>query len=207
MRLPTHQQRLITLEPSLAQTSPSNLNSGFDVFAVANLLEGAVTEDGSRFVDLVERSPVLLVFLRHAGCTFCREALADIAQSRTAIEADGNQIVLVYLGDRAEMDRVIRKYSVESLPRICDPGQHLYRAFGLKRGTLGQLVGPKVWLRAITAGWFGGHGVSRPAADSAQMPGVFWIDKGMIAGRFRHQSAADRPCYTEICKPAGKPTR
>jgi len=42
-------------------------------------LDTAVTQSGERLVELSEMSPVLLVFLRHAGCTFCREALADFA--------------------------------------------------------------------------------------------------------------------------------
>ena len=28
---------------------------------------------------LVEASPVLLVFLRHFGCSFCRQAISDVA--------------------------------------------------------------------------------------------------------------------------------
>jgi peroxiredoxin len=175
-------------------------DSGVDAFAIARLLETATTESGVKLLDLLEKSPVLLVFLRHAGCTFCREALSDIADTRAAIEADGTRIVLVHMGDRAEIERVVNKYGVGHLERIADPKQELYRAFGLRRGNWWQLFGPKTWWRGLIAGWFKGHGVGRPSADPAQMPGVFLIDQGRVVSRYRHGSAADRPSYVEICE-------
>jgi peroxiredoxin len=171
-----------------------------DVTGIARAVENAHTESGTPLLDLLAESPVLLVFLRHAGCTFCREALSDISETRAAIEADGTRIILVHLGDRSEIESVVTRYGVEQLDRICDPKQELYEAFGLKRGSWWQLMGPKVWWRGLVAGWFRGHGVSKPVADSAQMPGVFLIDNGMIVSRYRHGSAADRPCYVEICE-------
>nr|WP_256200529.1 hypothetical protein [Verrucomicrobium spinosum] len=51
------------------------------------LLAEALTSAGPSLAALSQQSPVLVVFLRHAGCTFCREALADIARVRPAIEA------------------------------------------------------------------------------------------------------------------------
>jgi peroxiredoxin len=172
-----------------------------DAYAVARVLEAATTEAGVKLVDLVDQAPVLLVFLRHSGCTFCREAISDIAQTRAAIEADGTRIVLVHLGDRAALDRVIERYGVDDLDRIADPDRTLYQSFGLKRGRFLQLLGPKVVWRAIWSGWIRGHGVAWPAADPAQMPGVFRIDRGLVVNRFRHTSAADRPCYVELCEP------
>lgn len=193
------------MERSVSQTpvSPSQVrltDASVDAFAIARLLEAARTESGAKLMDLLEESPILLVFLRHAGCTFCREALSDIADTRAAIEADGTRIVMVHMGDRAEMERVVKKYGVDHLERICDPKQELYRAFGLQRGSWWQLFGPKTWWRGLIAGWFKGHGVGRPAADAAQMPGVFLIDQGRVVSRYRHGSAADRPSYIEICE-------
>jgi len=181
--------------------------SQIDALAIVRALENATTESGAELIRLVEHSPVLLLFLRHAGCTFCREALSDIADTRAAIESDGTRIVLVHLGDRSEIGDVVRKYRVENLDRICDPSQELYRAFGLSRGSFWQLFGPKVWWRGLIAGWFHGHGMGKPAADSGQMPGVFLIDKGMVISRFRHRTAADRPSYVEICEIGRRDTR
>lgn len=171
----------------------------FDIPATAGTLEQALTDSGHSLVHLVEQSPVLLVFLRHAGCTFCREALGDIAAVRDKIESAGTRIVLVHMGDRAEIRTVIARYGLADVERICDPEQRLYNTFGLVKGTWRQLFGPKVWFRGLIASLFRGHGFGSPAADPMQMPGVFYIDKGWIVSRFRHRSAADRPCYTDLC--------
>lgn len=173
----------------------------FNPHAVARVLDGARTENGQSLVDLVEASPVLLVFLRHGGCTFCREALADIARSREEIEATGTRIVLVHMGDRALIETNIIKYGLVDLVRICDREQILYEAFGLRRGSFRQLLGFKTWWRALWAGMICGHGIARPVADAAQMPGVFYIEQGMVVRHFRHRSAADRPDYPSLCEP------
>ncbi len=172
---------------------------GGQALELARLLEETVTESGRSFISLVEESPVLLVFLRHAGCTFCREALGDISRDRSEIEASGARIVLVHMGDRAEIQQVIAKYNLSDLERICDRDQNFYRAFGLKQGNLRQLFGFKVWWREVAALW-NGHGWGRPAADPTQMPGVFLVDQGMIANRFRHRSAADKPSYVALAQ-------
>ena len=55
----------------------------------ATLLAGALTSTGASLAELSRQQPILVVFLRHAGCTFCREALADLATQRAAIEKTG----------------------------------------------------------------------------------------------------------------------
>ena len=163
-------------------------------------LEGAATQSGESLVSLSEASPLLLVFLRHAGCTFCREALGDIARARLAIERSGARIVLVHMGDSGAIAKWIEKNGLSDLDTICDREQKLYIAFGLKRGSLLQLFGPKVLWRGFLAGVVRGYGVGSPAADSAQMPGLFLLHKSAIVRRFRHRSASDRPDYAGLCE-------
>ena len=169
---------------------------------LARTIEGTLTQSGERLVKLSETSPVLLVFLRHAGCTFCREALGDIARERRAIEATGTRIVLVHMGDSEAIQKLSARYGLGDVNRICDPDRVLYKAFGLKRGRIFQLFGPKVFWRGFVAGALLRHGIGRPSADSAQMPGLFLIDRSGIIRRFRHQTAADRPDYATICSAA-----
>ena len=175
--------------------------TGWNVSGVASILERTSTESGKRLVDLVQASPLLLVFLRHAGCTFCREAVADIAKVREEIESNGTRIVLVHMGDRAGIEQLVERHGLSDVDRICDTNQELYRAFGLKKGSWRQLFGPKVLSRGLVAGVIQGHGLSRASADSSQMPGVFYVDQGLVVSAYRHRSAADRPCYTALCGP------
>ncbi len=181
-------------------TEPAWLNSDA-LKSAAETIEAAVTQTGERLVDLSANSTVLLVFLRHSGCTFCREALSDIAASRARTEAAGVRIVLVHMGDWTGISHMLDKYGLKDISCIGDPEQKLYRLFGLKRGRLGQLLGPKVWWRGVQAGIFAGHGLGKPTADASQMPGLFLLKHSDVVGSFRHRSAADRPDYHSICMP------
>jgi peroxiredoxin len=156
------------------------------------------TNFGVTLEELSQMSPVLLVFLRHAGCTFCREALADLAAKRAAIEASGTRLVLVHMGSEAQGARLLGRYGLGEVAHIGDPQRSLYRAFGLPRGTLGDLLGPKVWVRGFQAAILNRHGVGRLEGDGFQMPGVFLLFHGEVLRSYRHQSAADRPDYLAL---------
>jgi len=65
---------------------------------LAGSLRGFHTETGRSLLELVDESPVLLVFLRHSGCAFCAMALDRVSQLRPQIEAKGIRPVFVHLG-------------------------------------------------------------------------------------------------------------
>lgn len=158
----------------------------------------ARTQYGDTLLELSQHTPLLLVFLRHAGCSFCREALADIARQRAALDATGTRVVLIHMSDDAFAARFFAKYGLNDLFRVSDSGRHLYRAFGLGRSSFLSVAGPKVWWRAIQAGVFGRHGVGWPNADPFQMPGLFLIFHGEIVRSYQHHTAADRPRYVQF---------
>jgi hypothetical protein len=159
----------------------------------------ALTQSGDKIMDLSAASPVLLVFLRHAGCSFCRETLGDLAHERGVIERAGIRIILVHMGETAALDALLLKYGLADVDRICDGDRNLYRAFGIERGTLRQLFGPKVWWRGLLGGVVARHGIAPAKADSSQMPAIFLVHQASIVRRFRHRSAADRPDYLAFC--------
>ncbi len=156
------------------------------------------TQYGHTIFELSSHTPILLVFLRHYGCTFCREALADLAERRRSIEALGTRIVLIHMGSESQARPFFHNYGLEDLPRVSDPQRHIYQAFGLGRGDFLKLFGPKVVLRGIQASLFGGHRVGRLVGDGFQMPGIFLIFHGEVLRSYRHQTAADRPDYMNL---------
>jgi peroxiredoxin len=167
-------------------------------------LECALSQSGESLVKMSEASTVLLAFLRHAGCVFCREALGEIAGARRSIGATGARIVLVHMGDSQAIEKLVEKYGLLGVDRIYDREQKLYRGFGLNSGKLRQFFSPKVLWRAFHAGVLSRHGIGRLSADSSQMPGLVLIENSSIVRRFRHQTAADRPDYAGICAPPAK---
>lgn len=158
----------------------------------------ARTQFGPSIAELSQVSPVLLVFLRHAGCTFCREALNDLAAQRKTIEGSDTQLVLVHMGCEEQAQPFFSKYGLEDVPRVSDPDRTVYRAFGLGRGSILKLFGPKVWIRGFESAVLHRNGAGRLVGDGFQMPGVFLIFHGTVLKSYRHQSAADRPDYPAL---------
>jgi peroxiredoxin len=161
------------------------------------LLVEAQTSDGRSLAELSSQTPVLLVLLRHSGCSFCREALADLALKRTEIEAKGATIALVHMGTAKSFAAFAASYGLGELAAVSDPERRLYRGLGLRRGKLGQLFGWQVWWRGAKA-FFSGHHPGALEGDGTQMPGVFLIHQGRVVQRFSHGNAADRPDYVSL---------
>ena len=162
---------------------------------VQGLAFRARTNYGQTLLELSRKQPLLLVFLRYRGCPFCREALSDLSRLRSSIEARGCQIVFVHMEQDAAVHDFLLKYGLHDLSRISDPRRTLYRAFGLRNGSLWQLVGPLTWLRGISAMLVEGHFPGWFTSNPFQMPGVFAVHRGNILRSFVHQLASDRPGY------------
>ena len=160
------------------------------------------TSLGVTLDELSRLSPVMVVFLRHLGCPFCREALADLARDRAKIESDGTRLLLVHIASEEDLlDRLAPGLS--DVARLPDPSQVIYRAFGLGRGRLLDVFGPMVWFRFIEAALLKGRGFGFQN-DIFQMAGVFVVYHGQVIRTFRHQSIADRPNYLSL---AGTPSQ
>jgi peroxiredoxin len=174
-----------------------------DIHQSSNLsdsLRGFHTETGRSLVDLVDESPVLLVFLRHFGCTFCAQALDQVSQLRPRIEAQGVRPVFVHLGSPERAKPYFDYYKLSDVERISNPNATLYQlpCFTLTRmNPVLHLINPSVW-----KGWLKGslfkYGIGLLKEDADQMPGVFLLKEGTIVRAFRHKSIADEPDYLKL---------
>lgn len=159
------------------------------------------TSEGMSLEQMTYSWPTMVVFLRHFGCTFCRETLADVASKRAEIDATGTRIVFVHMiEDELEAQNQLNKFGLGDIPHISDPEKILYKKFKLRKGNFIQLFGPKIWFRGMLAGMFKGLGVGKEMGDSMQMPGLFLMFKGQIVKEFIHKSAADRPEYVHFAE-------
>src|ERR1700677_768845 len=111
---------------NLQSTERSNL---------ADSLREFHTETGLSLLDLVDESPVVLIFLRHFSCAFCAQALDRVSQVRTQIQAKGVRPVFVHLGSPERAKPYFDYYHLTDIERISNPEATLYQlsAFGLSR--------------------------------------------------------------------------
>ena len=149
--------------------------------------------------EMTEKQPVMVVFLRFFGCSFCREAISDIAQRRSKIEAAGLRIVFVHMApDPATAEKFLKKYRLFPVDHIPDPEKRFYQAFGLQRASAHQLLGFTNWVRGFQAAVIEGHGAAIASAelgDGFQMPGLFVLYRGETLRSFIHTQAYERPDY------------
>jgi hypothetical protein len=162
------------------------------------ILKTTLTQDGETLPELACRSPLLIVFLRHGGCPFCRETLADLAARRAAVEDAGVTIVLVHMMEDGAATELFARYGLDDVPRISDADRRLYGAFELRRGGVGEVAGPRVWWRGFKTAILGRHGFGKPAGDIFQLPGAFLLVDGRIVRAHRGRTSADRPDFDDL---------
>ncbi len=148
--------------------------------------------------------PTLVVLLRSFGCTFCREAMSDVASIKHDIDAAGAGIAFVHGATPVEAAPWFRKYGLDDVMAISDPAREHYAAFGLGRTGATALIDPAVWARGAVCALSHGFG-TQTAAMMRQLPGVFVVRDGRVLAEFRHRSPADRPDYLSLVRSVDAP--
>lgn len=163
-------------------------------------LEGHRTATGLPLNGLIDQTPALLVFLRHTGCTFCRQTLADLAAASTGLAERGVQVVLVHHSSDESLHTLLQRYQLRDVHVVHDAHRALYRHFGLERGSAWRVAAhPLVLLRSAWSVFAERHGMTRPDGDPWQMPGAFALFRGRILSGYFHGYASDRPDYLQLC--------
>lgn len=166
-----------------------------------SLLEKAKTHTKKSLWELSFQHPVMLVFLRHFGCTFCREALRELGKIREHIESyQQTRLVLVHMSPADYAEKMMAKFELGGVEHISDPSCELYEEFGLKKGTFKQLFAPKMWIRGFQVGVLEGLWVGRERGDGFQMPGYFLLSRGEIVHEYIPSDAADHPDFMKLAQ-------
>jgi peroxiredoxin len=158
------------------------------------------TNLGRRIGDLSAQNPILLVFLRHFGCTFCREAIDELSKRKQDIEAKGLKIVFVHMAEADIAQSYFVEYHFPDAEHISDPFCIYYKEFGLVKGTMNQLFGLKNWAGVVNTGIIKGYGWGREIGDGFQMPGVFVIANRRIINSYIHKYVSDHPDYVRMAE-------
>lgn len=141
-------------------------------------------------------APMLLVLLRHVGCSFCRKALHELSESMKHITGCGYRVGLVHMDNDADMQAQLTRFGLEKLPRFHDAKRKLYRALGVRRAYMAGLMSGKVWRDAVEAKRL--YGAAFPKADPFQLPGAFLIDQGVIIAGESTLSANEHPDFLAL---------
>lgn len=167
-------------------------------------LQLVVTNKGNNLLDLSRKNPVLLVFLRHFGCVYCKASLVEIASRRINFEKKGVQVVMVHMADFEVGEEYMEAYKLQDIEHVSDKDCKIYAMFGLVKGSFSQLFGLKTWIRGFElAATKQMIPSSKRVGDGFQMPGLFLIQDGEIKSSFIHHSVADKPDYEGLIQSCG----
>ena len=155
-----------------------------------------------RMGELWSERPAALVFIRHYGCTHCRIYVSRLNRERERFEEAGVDLKVVGQGRPEQAARFREKQGLD-LDLYADEQRLSYKAGGMKKATLGELVGPGVLAKGIQGaakervvqGRFIGH--------PAQLGGVLVVrPDGSIAYSHLSEDAGDNPPVDEVLEAA-----
>lgn len=148
-----------------------------------------------RLRDQLGDAPTLLVFLRHLGCVFCRETVADL---RVIAERDAAFPPVLFFTQASSVElRAFLRRDWPAARAIADPERQFYAAFGIERMSPLGLLRPALWeaqRRAQAKGLESGE----KSGDIWRMPGVFLVRGPEVLWTHEFRHAGDHPDWDRI---------
>lgn len=175
-----------------------------DADTLAAALTAVTDQHGRTLADLSAERPVLVLCVRHTGCTFCREALADLSAARNALAEDGIGIAIVHMSPEAVAATLCNKYGLGDVSRFADPERRVYAALALPKGGPRELLSPRVWMRGYSAAIAAGHGFGTIIGSVRQLAGAAVIFRGAVVAVQRTAMACDRLDLRQLANSAGE---
>jgi peroxiredoxin len=168
-----------------------------------NVLANMVTNKGENLRDISFQEPIFLVFLRHFGCVFCKEALSDLSDMLDSIRNNHIRLVMVHMSTNDIAERYFENFHLNDVSHISDPDMQFYKVFGLSKGKFSQLYGLSTWMRGMSAK-NKPHKLelAKQLGDSTQMPGIFTLYQNEVIDSYIHRRASDLPDYEGLLKRA-----
>ncbi|MHC4954703.1 MAG: AhpC/TSA family protein [Planctomycetota bacterium] len=120
---------------------------------------------------------------------FCRWEIGKLRRRRTSDETFP-RTVFVSMETPEEGGAHIEELW-PGAPCISDPQKTLYRAFGIGRASLLQVLNPGLWISGFKA-FRDGSRQQKATADTDQMPGMFLLLDGRVAWRHEYAHVGDR---------------
>lgn len=155
-------------------------------------------QNGRTLADWAGGGPLLLVFLRHLGCVFNRQLLADLAANRERLMQVGILPVIIHMATDRQADMLLAPHGLTDLPRFSDSARQLYKAFGLRRATMRELLSPASLLRGVETCIRQRAMFAVPQGDPLQLPGYVLLEHGRITHEFIASQPWEKPDYRTL---------
>lgn len=140
------------------------------------------------------------VFLRHFGCLFCHQMVAEVLEASQRIVAEGGHVVLVGCGNVEQGLKFAREKGIprEGVELYCDPGRETYDAASLDRSYMKTFLNTGA-RKAYVSARREGFANAKVAGDVAQLGGVAVITApAHLHYLHRSRFAGDHPDVDDI---------
>lgn len=146
-----------------------------------------------RLSDFWRDRPVVLVFLRHFGCPFCREQIARLRADYARFTELGAEIVCIGMGNY-KVGKAFSILMTMPFPMLVSGDDNtVYNLYSLGKAGLGQIFSLSAFKRGLLA-FKNGHRSAGAQGDVFQSPGVFVIDQGgKIVYAHHYRDIGDNP--------------
>jgi hypothetical protein len=121
-----------------------------------------------------------------------------VEEVRSAFDADSSYppALFVHSATTAEAKDFFEEFWPEARA-VSDPEGRFYEGFRLESGSLREIFGPGVWIRALQA-MREGHLPRKPIGNVWLMPGIFYVEGEAIRWSWRYRNMGDHPDFGSI---------
>ena len=149
-------------------------------------------EDGAdvRLGSVVDDRPLVLAFVRHFGCVFCREQVKKLQAEAGRMAGAGADLVVVGSGAPTFVQGFREETGFDGRV-LSDPNGKAFEAAGMHRGVLSTL-NPLTAVKGVFA-MLRGTKYGGVQGDNYQQGGVLVIVDGRVVYEYRSRYAGDEP--------------
>ncbi len=112
-------------------------------------------------------------------------------------------MLFVHQGDPADAEPFFARHWPE-VRAIEDQSLVLYRGFGLGRGHIAEMFGPRALASGLRAA-LRGHRFGRPSGDVRVMPGAFLVEGDRVRFAHRAEHVGDHPSLDAVRAASSRP--
>lgn len=141
----------------------------------------------SRYLE--DSGQLMVIFLRHFGCTYCRKTLSMYRTFSDSKKDKHFSPLFIHMSSVQDGSKMLEDFGLGGVAHISDPKQELYKLFSLERGGFLQHFGPKVLKLGVKDVFK--FGVGSVKGDGFQMPGAFLVSKKGVLSSYVHSTVAD----------------